>query len=44
MSQRGNHICNDGACAVADALRTNSSVQELIIVRWCPFLILLPVL
>ncbi len=44
VSQSGNRIGADGGRAIADAMRSNSSVRELILVRWCHFLILLLVL
>ncbi len=44
ISQQHNNIGADGARAVADFMRGNSSVQILSLVRWCHFLILLLVL
>ena len=44
ISQQGNNIGADGARAVADFMRGNSSVQELWLVRWCHFFIPLLVL
>jgi hypothetical protein len=35
ISQNGNDIRADGARAIADAIRTNSSVQKLYLVRIC---------
>ena len=35
MSQRNNKIGADGTRAIADAMRTNSSVQILNLVRLC---------
>jgi hypothetical protein len=35
ISQENNHIGAAGARAIADAMRTNSSVQRLNLVRMC---------
>jgi hypothetical protein len=35
ISQHGNNIGADGARAISDAIRTNSSVQKLKLVRMC---------
>jgi hypothetical protein len=35
VSQGGNNFGDDGARAIADAIRTNSSVQALHLVRMC---------
>ncbi len=35
VSQGNNIIGADGAIAIADAMRVNSSVQELVLVRLC---------
>jgi hypothetical protein len=35
ISQGANQIGDDGTRAIADAMRTNSSVQELDLVRMC---------
>jgi hypothetical protein len=35
VSQRNNEIGDDGATAIADAMRVNSSVQQLDLVRLC---------
>jgi hypothetical protein len=35
ISQGNNEIGDDGARAIADAMRTNSSVRALVLVRMC---------
>jgi len=35
ISQNSNNIGDDGMRAIADAMRTNSSVQSLFLVRMC---------